>query len=47
MKTKILIEKLQKADPSGELECCVQNVDIVDVFEGYQNKPSNRETGKN
>ena len=31
MKTRILIEKLQQADPSGELECCVHNVDIMDV----------------
>lgn len=28
MKTKELIKKLQAADPSGELECCVGNTDI-------------------
>ena len=28
MKTKELIRQLQEADPSGELECCVQNADI-------------------
>lgn len=28
MKTKELIRKLQEADPSGEIECCVGNVDI-------------------
>lgn len=31
MKTKHLIRLLQEADPSGELECCVGNVDILDV----------------
>jgi hypothetical protein len=28
MKTKDLIRELQEADPSGEIECCVGNVDI-------------------
>ncbi len=28
MKTKDLIEALQEADPTGEVECCVDNVDI-------------------
>jgi len=28
MKTKELIKRLQEADPSGELECCVGNADI-------------------
>lgn len=28
MKTKDLIEALQAADPSGEIECCVGNEDI-------------------
>jgi hypothetical protein len=28
MKTKELIRLLQEQDPSGELECCVYNVDI-------------------
>jgi len=28
MKTKELIQRLQEADPSGELECCVGNIDI-------------------
>jgi hypothetical protein len=31
MKTKKLIELLQKEDPSGELECCVGNEDIYVV----------------
>lgn len=37
MKTKDLIEELQKADPSGELDCCIGNADIhfVDVLPGY------------
>lgn len=37
MKTKELIEKLQFVDPTGELECCVDNVDIyfVDVLPAY------------
>jgi hypothetical protein len=37
MKTKDLIAALQKADPSGELECCVGNVDIhfVDTEPAY------------
>ncbi len=29
MKTKLLIELLQKSDPSGEEECCVNNHDIL------------------
>ena len=28
MKIKDLIAALQEADPSGEIECCVGNVDI-------------------
>lgn len=28
MKTKELIKKLQEADPTGEVECCVENKDI-------------------
>jgi hypothetical protein len=28
MKTKELIRQLRKADPSGEIECCVNNADI-------------------
>jgi len=37
MKTKELIKKLQELDPSGETECCVQNIDIwyVDVLPYY------------
>jgi hypothetical protein len=37
MKTKRLIELLQKADPSGELECCIGNADIhyVERMEAY------------
>jgi hypothetical protein len=31
MKTKDLIAELQEADPSGELECCVENIDIFTV----------------
>lgn len=31
MKTKKLIQLLQEEDPSGELECCVGNVDIYFV----------------
>jgi hypothetical protein len=31
MKTKQLIKELQEVDPSGELECCIDNVDIIDV----------------
>lgn len=31
MKTKDLIRRLQEADPSGELECCVGNNDILFV----------------
>ena len=32
MKTKELIKLLQEQDPSGELECCVGNVDIFGVY---------------
>jgi hypothetical protein len=28
MKTKELIKRLQEADPTGEVECCVGNLDI-------------------
>jgi len=37
MKTKELIRRLQNADPTGELECCVGNIDIyyVDVLPPY------------
>ena len=28
MKTRELIEQLQSLDPSGELECCIENHDI-------------------
>ena len=31
MKTKDLVAKLQEADPSGELHCCVSNGDIWDI----------------
>ena len=31
MKTKELIRQLQEADPSGEMNCCVENVDIFFV----------------
>ncbi len=31
MKTKELIRQLQREDPSGELECCVDNSDIFFV----------------
>jgi len=31
MKTKELIRQLQEADPSGELECCIDNNDILFV----------------
>lgn len=31
MKTKDLIAKLQEADPSGELHCCIDNGDIEEV----------------
>lgn len=31
MKTKELIKLLQDIDPSGELECCVDNKDILDI----------------
>lgn len=32
MKTKELIRQLQKADPTGELECCIYNEDIECVI---------------
>ncbi len=32
MKTKDLIRHLKDADPSGELECCVGNADILAVY---------------
>lgn len=32
MKTKTLIKLLQETDPSGELECCIGNADILDVW---------------
>ena len=32
MKTRELIKQLQDADPSGELECCVDNQDIHFIF---------------
>jgi hypothetical protein len=37
VKTKELIRQLQKADPSGEIECCIGNADIlfVDIMEAY------------
>ena len=37
MKTKELIHRLQEADPSGEMDCCVSNADIffVDVEPAY------------
>ena len=37
MKTKELIRRLQEADPGGELECCVGNVDIyyIDILPSY------------
>ena len=37
MKTKELIRQLQKADPSGEMDCCIGNVDIhfVNVSPSY------------
>lgn len=31
MKTKELVRQLQKEDPSGELEVCVDNIDILHV----------------
>ena len=39
MKTKELIKQLNDCDPSGELECCVENEDIyyVDVTPAYYN----------
>ncbi len=37
MKTKTLVQLLNEADPSGEIECCVGNVDIhfVERLPGY------------
>lgn len=37
MKTRRLIELLQAADPSGDLDCCVDNLDIftLSVEPGY------------
>lgn len=37
MKTKDVIARLQKADPSGELECCINNIDIshIDTLPAY------------
>lgn len=32
MKTKDLIKRLQDADPTGEVECCIGNADICDVY---------------
>jgi hypothetical protein len=32
MKTKELIRLLQAADPSGEIECVVNNIDIYSVY---------------
>lgn len=31
MKTKDLIDKLKEADPSGDLECCIGNCDIIGI----------------
>lgn len=41
MKTKELIRQLQEADPSGELECTVDGVDIFAVWTepGYYDGP--------
>ena len=41
MKTRELIRLLEEADPSGELECCIQNCDInfVDVAPAYYDGP--------
>lgn len=42
MKTKELIRQLQEADPSGEMDCCIGNVDIHFVsvspsyYDGYK-----------
>jgi hypothetical protein len=33
MKTKELIRRLQEADPTGEVECCVGNLDIYDIYQ--------------
>ena len=37
MKTRELIQQLNDADPTGELECCIKNSDIshVDVVPAY------------
>lgn len=35
MKTKELIEQLQKADPSGEIECCIENAAIGYIHKEY------------
>jgi hypothetical protein len=32
MKTRDLIARLMEADPSGELECCIHNEDILGVM---------------
>lgn len=32
MKTKELIAKLQEVDPSGELHCCIGNIDIGSIY---------------
>ncbi len=39
MKTRDLIKQLQEADPSGDLECCVDNQDIhhIEVLPGNYN----------
>lgn len=41
MKTKILIRQLQEADPTGEVEVCVDNCDIgyVDLMAAYWDGP--------
>ncbi len=33
MKTKELIKLLKEEDPSGELECCIHNQDILSVYQ--------------
>ena len=38
MKTKELIRMLQVADPSGELECCIDNKDIVSIYRERANR---------
>ena len=37
MKTKELIKRLQEIDPSGEIECCIMNMDIhfADLMPAY------------